>query len=48
MKRFCFILNKKYQLIEEQLVAKGEGDFVLVSAKDVARRALMLHALLLF
>lgn len=41
---FVLFLNKKYQLIEEQLVAKGEGDFVLVSAKDVARRALMLHA----
>ncbi len=41
---YVLFLDKKHQLIEEQLIAKGEGDFVLVSAKDVARRALMLHA----
>jgi len=41
---YVFFLDKKYQLIEEKLIAKGEGDFVLVSAKEVARQALMLHA----
>jgi DNA repair protein RadC len=41
---YVLFLDKKHQLIEEQLIAKGENDFVLVSAKDVARRALMLHA----
>lgn len=41
---YVLFLDKKYQLIEEQLIAKGENDFVLVSAKDIARRALMLHA----
>jgi DNA repair protein RadC len=41
---YVLFLDKKYQLIEEQLIAKGENDFVLVSAKDVARRALMLHS----
>jgi DNA repair protein RadC len=41
---YVLFLDKKYQLIEEQLIAKGEGDFVLVSSKDVAWRALMLHA----
>jgi len=41
---YVLFLDKKHQLIEEQLIAVGENDFVLVSAKDVARRALMLHA----
>lgn len=41
---YVLFLDKKYQLIEEKLIAKGEGDFVLVSAKEVARQALMLHA----
>ena len=41
---YVLFLNKRHQLIEEQLIAKGENDFVLVSAKDIARRSLMLHA----
>lgn len=41
---YVLFLDKKYQLIEEQLIANGENDIVLVSAKDVARRALMLHS----
>jgi DNA repair protein RadC len=41
---YVLFLDKKYHLIEEQLIAKGENDFVLVGAKDIARRSLMLHA----
>lgn len=37
-------LDKKYQLIEDELLGIGENDYVIVSAKMVAKKALLLNA----
>lgn len=37
-------LDKKHQLIEDELLAIGENDHVLVSAKAIAKKALLLAA----
>ncbi len=37
-------LDKKHQLIEDELLGIGENDHVFVSAKTIAKKALILHA----
>lgn len=37
-------LDKKHQLIEDELLGVGENDRVFVSAKAIAKKALILHA----
>ncbi|MBM5782202.1 MAG: DNA repair protein RadC [Pelagibacterales bacterium] len=37
-------LDKKYQLIEDELLGIGENDYVLVSAKMIAKKALLLNS----
>lgn len=37
-------LDKKHQLIEDELLGVGENDHVFVSAKAIAKKALILHA----
>ncbi len=37
-------LNKNYQLIEDELISLGESDFVQISVKNIAKKALILHA----
>lgn len=37
-------LDKKHQLIEDELLGIGESDFVHVSAKSIAKKALLLNA----
>ncbi len=37
-------LDKKHQLIEDELLAIGENDCVIVSTKTIAKKALLLHA----
>lgn len=42
---FCVLfLDKKHCLIEEIKMSVGENDFVAINVKDVARKALLLHA----
>ncbi len=42
---FCVLfLDKKHRLIEEELMSTGDSDWVFVSAKAVAKRALLLSA----
>lgn len=37
-------LDKKHQLIEDELLGIGENDHVAVSVKSIAKKALLLHA----
>jgi DNA repair protein RadC len=37
-------LDKKHQLIEDELLAVGENDHVIVSAKLIAKKALLLNS----
>ncbi len=37
-------LDKKYQLIEDELLGIGENDYVVVSAKMIAKKALLLNS----
>jgi DNA repair protein RadC len=36
-------LDKSHKIIEDELLATGENDFVQINVKDVARKALLLH-----
>jgi len=37
-------LNKNFQLIEDELIAIGENDFVQISVKSIVKKALLLHS----
>jgi DNA repair protein RadC len=37
-------LDKKHQLIEDELLGIGENDYVMVSSKSIAKKALLLNA----
>jgi len=41
---YVLFLDKKYRLIEEAKLSVGENNFVAISVKDIARKALLLHA----
>jgi DNA repair protein RadC len=37
-------LNKNFQIIEDELLAIGENDFVQISVKSIVKKALLLHS----
>lgn len=41
---YVLFLDKKFHLIEEVKLAVGENNYVAISVKDIARKALLLHA----